>query len=71
MAGLNVPQYVQTAAIGHVNVEQHEIPFLLAQLVESLVAAGGFADGVDARIGLEKLLESRSDHRMIVRDQYS
>ena len=71
MAGLNVAQNVQSAAIGHVNVQQHQIPLVLAQLIQSLVAAGGLAYGIDARIRLQKLLEARSDHRMIVRDQYS
>ena len=71
MTGLNVPQDVQAAAVRHVNVEQHEIPILLAQQIERLVAAGRLAHGIDARIGFEELLESGADHRVIVCDQYS
>jgi hypothetical protein len=54
-----------------VNIEQHEIPILLPQQIKSLVAAGSLTHGIDARIGLEELLESGADHRMIIRDQYS
>ena len=64
-------QDVQAAAIRHVDVEQHQIPILLAQQVQSLVAAGGFAHGVDAGICFQELLESRADYRVIVSDQYS
>jgi hypothetical protein len=71
MPGLNVPQYVQPAAIGHVNVEQHQVPFRFSQRVESFIAAGGFSHCIDARIGFEKLFEPGPDHRMIVSDQYS
>jgi hypothetical protein len=71
VAGLNMPQYVQAAAIRHVNVEQHEIPLLFPQQVQSLVAAGSLPHGIDARVGFEELLESGSDNRMIIRDQYS
>jgi hypothetical protein len=54
-----------------VNVEQHEIPILLTQLIEGLVAAGSLPYGIDARVGFEELLESGADNRVIVRDQYS
>jgi hypothetical protein len=53
------------------DVEQHEIPFLLAQHVERLIAAGSLADRMDGRIRLQELLETRSDNRVIVCDQYS
>jgi hypothetical protein len=68
---LNVPENVQAAAVRHVDVQQHQIPFLFSQQVEGLVAAGSLANGVYARVGFKKLLESGSDHRMIVGDQYS
>jgi hypothetical protein len=71
MSRLNVPQYIQAAAVGHVNIEKHQIPIVLPQLIECLVAARSFAHGIDARIGFEKLLESRANHRVIVSDQYS
>ena len=71
VARLNVPQDVKTAAIGHVDVEKHEIPILLAQQIERLVAAGGLADRVDGGIRLQKLLETCPDNRMVVGNQYS
>ncbi len=64
-------QDIEPAAVRHVNVEQHQIPLLFAQQIKRFVAAGGLAHGIDARIGFEKLLESGTDHRMVVRDQYS
>jgi hypothetical protein len=54
-----------------VNVEQDKIPILLTELVERLIAARRFADGIDASVRFEKLLESRADDRVIVGDQYS
>jgi hypothetical protein len=66
-----MPQNIQAAAVRHVNVEQHEIPILFPQQVQSLVAAGSLPHGIDTRIGFEELLESGADHRMIIRDQYS
>jgi len=53
------------------DIEQNEIPFLLTQQIKRFIAAGGFADGVDARIRLEELLEPGANHRVIVGDQYS
>jgi hypothetical protein len=64
-------QNIQTAAVRHVDIEQYKIPLVFAQLVQCLVAAGGFSDGIYAGIGLEKLLEPGPNHRMIVSDQYS
>ena len=63
-----MPQYVEPAAIGHVNVEQDQIPLLFAQLIQSLIAAGGFTHSIDARIGFQELFEARSNHCVIVRD---
>ena len=71
VAGLDVPQDVQAAAVGHVDVEQHEIPILFSQQIERLVAACGLADRVDGGICLQKLLESCPDDRMVVGNQYS
>ena len=66
MAGLDVPQNIETAAIGHVNIEQHEIPIFAPQRIERLVAAGGFADRSDGGVRFQKLLESRPDNGVIV-----
>jgi hypothetical protein len=71
MAGLNVTQYVQATSIRHVDVEKHEIPFLLTQQIERLVAARRLADGIDGRVRLQKLFESGPDDGVIVGDQYS
>jgi len=71
VACLDVPEDIEPAAVRHMNVKQHQIPFGFTQRIESLVAARRFAHRIDARIGFEKLLESGSDHRMIVCDQYS
>ena len=71
MTGLNVPQNVQPASVRHVNIQQNQIPFRFTQCIERRIAAGRFSDCIDARISFEKLLESGSDHRMIVCDQYS
>src|SRR5277367_5780419 len=71
VAGLNVPQDIQPAAVRHMNVEKHQVPFLFTKLIQSFIAAGGFTYGVNIGIRLEKLLEARSNHRMIVFDQYT
>ena len=71
VTGLYVPQDIKAAAVRHVDVEQHEIPILFAQQVEGFVAARCLTHRIDAGVGLEELLESGADHRMIVRDQYS
>jgi hypothetical protein len=71
VAGLNVPQYVQAATVRHMDVQQYQIPVMLPQLVQGLVATRGFTDGVDAGIGFQELFEPRSDHGVIVGDEYS
>jgi hypothetical protein len=53
------------------DVEKDEVPILFSQLVERLVAACGLADRVDGGIGLQKLLKSCPDNRMVVGNQYS
>jgi len=53
------------------DVEQYEIPFLFPQQIESLVATCSLANGIDARVSLQKLFESGANDRMIVGDQYS
>jgi hypothetical protein len=68
MAGLDMPQNVEAAAVGHVDVEQDQVPFLFAELVEGLAAGGGLSDGVDGRVGLQELFESGADHGMVVGD---
>jgi hypothetical protein len=53
------------------DVQQHQVPFLLAQQIQRLVTAGSLADGVDARISFQKLFEPSPNNRVIVGDQYS
>jgi hypothetical protein len=71
MSGLNVTQDIEPAAVGHMDVEQHQVPFLPAQYIQRLVAARGLADRVDRGIRFQELPESRSNHSVIVGDQYS
>src|ERR1019366_2785143 len=59
------PQDVQTASVRHMDIEQDEVPLLLAQQIERLVAGGRFAHRVDAGIRFQKLLESGANHRVI------
>jgi hypothetical protein len=71
MSGLNMPQYVQPAAVRHMDIEQYQVPLLLAKQIQRFVPARGLSHGVDARVRLQKLLESRPNDRVIVGDQYS
>jgi hypothetical protein len=71
MTRLDMPQDVQAASVRHMDIEQDEIPLLLAQQIERLVAAGRFAYGVDAGIRFQELFESGANDRVIVGDQYS
>jgi hypothetical protein len=64
-------QDVQAASVRHMDIEQDEVPLLLPQQIERLIAACRFAHGVDGRIRFQKLLESGANDRVIVGDQYS
>jgi hypothetical protein len=71
MARLDVAQNVQAAAVRHMDVQQDQIPLLLPQQIERLIAARGLTDRVDGGVRLEKLLESGPYDRVIVGDQNS
>src|SRR5882672_3394983 len=64
-------QDVDAAAVRHADVEDDQIPVLGAQPVERLAAGRGLADGADAAILDQKLLESGADYGMVVSEQHT
>ena len=66
MPGADVPQNVDAAAVGHVDVEDHQVPLAVAQLLQRLRSGGGLSDRIDGTVLLQVVAQPRTDHRVIV-----
>src|SRR2546430_1491899 len=71
MACPNVPQDIDATAIGHIDVEDDEVPLAVAQLLQRLLTAAGLGDRVDRAVLLQIMPEPGPHHRVIVRNQYA
>ena len=70
MSAANVLEDVEAAAIRHMDVEQHQIPRLAAQLCEYFVTARRFTHVGDVGLLFQKLLVAGPYDCMIVGDEY-
>src|ERR1700690_4302431 len=57
MAGADMPQYVDTAAVRHVDIENHEIPSTGAKTLQRLGPGPRLADRIDRLVALEIMPE--------------
>jgi hypothetical protein len=64
----NMAQNVEAAAIGHVDVEDEQIPFSRPQAIERFVACSGLADFGDATVLHEKTSQASPNHWVIIRN---
>src|SRR5256885_16029253 len=71
MACANVPQDIDATAIGHIDVEDDEVPLAVAQLLQRLLTAAGLGDRVDRPVLLQIMPEPGPHHRVIVRNKYA
>src|SRR2546421_11109600 len=69
MACPNVPQDIDATAIGHIDVEDDEVPLAVAQLLQRLLTAAGLGDRVDRPVLLQIMPGPGPHHRVIVRNQ--
>ena len=62
-------QDIESAAIGHVDVEDQKVPVAIAQAIERLLAAGGRAGLADRGVLSEELQQPGANYRVVVRYQ--
>ena len=71
MPRLHVPQDVETAAVGHVDVEDQHVAALALQAGQDFVPRNRFVDfGCRQRVH-EELAQSGAEQRVVVGDQYA
>src|SRR5437764_14808568 len=64
-----MPQDIDATAIGHIDVEDDEVPLTVAQLLQRLLTAARLCDRVDRPVLLQIVPEPGAHHRVIVRNQ--
>jgi hypothetical protein len=70
MARADVTQDIDAAAVGHVDVEDHQVPGAIAQLLQRLGPAARLSYGLDRAVLLQPAPQPGADHCMIVGHQH-
>src|SRR5215472_9157180 len=66
-----MPQDIDAAAIGHVDIQNDQVPMAVAELLQRFRAAASLGDCVNRTVLLQVMPEPGSHHRVIVSNKYA